>query len=152
MKHITISAENPYSADATKLLSELSDMLQTITGDSGRGSFDIGQMNDPGSIFVLARNAAGEAIGCGAFRPINGNIAEVKRMYAKYQSQGIGTTVLSYLEEQAMKLGYSAIWLETRVINEQAVRFYERNGYHRIPNYGKYEGNHNAVCFEKTLR
>ncbi len=151
MNHITISAESPYSLDAAQLMSELSDMLQEITGDSGRGSFDIGMMNDPGSIFVIARNEAGEAIGCGAIRPINGSIAEVKRMYAKYQSQGIGTAILSYLEEQATKLGYSAIWLETRAVNEQAVRFYERNGYQRIPNYGKYAGNHEAVCFEKSL-
>ena len=151
MNHITISAESPYSLDAAQLMSELSDMLQEITGDSGRGSFDIGMMNDPGSIFVIARNEAGEAIGCGAIRPINGSIAEVKRMYAKYQSQGIGTAILSYLEEQAIKLGYSAIWLETRAVNEQAVRFYERNGYRRIPNYGKYAGNHEAVCFEKSL-
>lgn len=151
MNHITISAESPYSADAAQLMNELSDKLQAITGDSGRASFNIEQMNDPGSIFVITRNDAGEAVGCGAIRPMNGSIAEVKRMYAKYQSQGIGTAILSYLEEQAIKLGYSTIWLETRAINEQAVRFYERNGYHRIMNYGKYAGNQEAVCFEKTL-
>ena len=151
MSKINISRESPYSSDADLLMNELSDTLQSITGDSGRSSFGIEQMKDPGSIFVIARNEAGEAIGCGAIRPINSSTAEIKRMYAKYKSQGIGAAILTYLEEQSKSLGYSILWLETRVINDKAVKFYERNGYHRIPNYGKYEGNLQAVCYEKIL-
>jgi ribosomal protein S18 acetylase RimI-like enzyme len=48
-------------------------------------------------------------------------------------------------------MGYRAVWLETRLINECAVRFYEKRGYSRIPNFGKYRGNPQAVCFEKRL-
>ena len=48
-------------------------------------------------------------------------------------------------------MGYHALWLETRLVNERAVRFYESRGYKRIPNFGKYVGNTAAVCFEKRL-
>lgn len=41
--------------------------------------------------------------------------------------------------------------LETRLVNTRAVHFYERHGYSRIPNYGRYIGRPEAVCFEKTL-
>lgn len=48
-------------------------------------------------------------------------------------------------------MGYRALWLETRQMNERAVSFYESRGYKRIPNFGRYIGNPAAVCFEKQL-
>jgi ribosomal protein S18 acetylase RimI-like enzyme len=146
-----ISEDNIHSKDAEQLLRELSDVLQNITGDSGRNSFDIEDMNDPRALFVIARNRMGEAVGCGAIRQMNQNVAEVKRMYAKFQAKGIGTEILSYLEEHAGILGFLAIRLETRIINEGAVAFYEKRGYKRIENYGKYYNNDKAICFQKHL-
>lgn len=43
---------------------------------------------------------------------INKDIAEVKRMFAKIKTMGVGSEILSYLEIQAKKMGYSVIWLE----------------------------------------
>ncbi len=60
--------------------------------------------------------------------------------------------LLKFLEREAVVLGYARLWLETRVVNLHAVRFYERNGFYRIDNFGKYHGNLNAVCFEKILQ
>ncbi len=151
MDTYTISIESPNTKDAFQLMNELSDTLVSITGDSGRNSFDIKDIDDPRALFVIARNETCEAIGCGAFRPINDHIAEVKRMYTKYTNLGIGTKILLYLEMQAKMLGYTVIWLETRMINEQAISFYLKNGYYKIPNYGKYIGNLQAICFEKYL-
>jgi hypothetical protein len=34
---------------------------------------------------------------------------------------------------------------------DSTVTFYERRGYSRIPNFGKYVGKEEAVCFEKRL-
>ncbi|HEX9060807.1 MAG TPA: GNAT family N-acetyltransferase [Clostridia bacterium] len=59
--------------------------------------------------------------------------------------------MLSYLEDQSRNFGYSAIWLETRKVNQSAVSFYESRGYYQISNYGKYVNNDAAVCFEKKL-
>jgi ribosomal protein S18 acetylase RimI-like enzyme len=48
-------------------------------------------------------------------------------------------------------MGYETLRLSTRLVNQTAVSFYERNGYRRIPNYGRYQGRDEAVCFEKML-
>ncbi|AGF57159.1 N-acetylglutamate synthase-like GNAT family acetyltransferase [Clostridium saccharoperbutylacetonicum] len=137
--------------DAINLMEELSKSLEFITGDSGKNSFNSNDVSVPRSLFVVAYNEEGEAIGCGAIRPINEEVAEVKRMFAKTKAIGVGSEILHYLENGAKKLGYSALWLETRLINERAVRFYEKNGYHRISNYGKYVNKPEAVCFEKNI-
>lgn len=142
---------NPTTTDALLLMDELSVELESITGDSGKGSFSLNEVFASRSVFVISYNKDGEGIGCGALRPINENIAEVKRMFAKTKAMGVGTEILSYLETHAQKLGYSVLWLETRLINTQAILFYENRGYHRIPNYGKYANSPEAVCFEKHI-
>ncbi len=150
-KEITISAESPFSTEAISLLNELSNCLEDITGDNGNSSFDSNDVCNDKAIFVIARNHSGKAIGCGAFRPMNEKTAEVKRMYAKEKGMGIGNKILSYLECQAVHMGYRSLRLETRIVNTKAVLFYRKNGYKEIPNYGKYENNINAICFEKDL-
>jgi len=72
-------------------------------------------------------------------------------MYSRPGTTGVGTAILSFLETEARHLGYRALRLETRLVNQRAVIFYERKGYQRIQNYGKYAGNPKAVCFEKLL-
>jgi GNAT superfamily N-acetyltransferase len=101
--------------------------------------------------FVVARSNGGSALGCGALRPLEPGVAEIKRMYTRHGTSGVGSAVLRYLEDEAQALGYQAIWLETRLVNRRAVEFYESRGYVRIANYGKYIGNPLAVCFEKQL-
>ena len=151
LKSVIISAEGPFSPDAISLMNELSECLQVITGDSGKNSFNANDVCNDRAIFVIARNQSGKAIGCGAFRPMDETKAEVKRMYAKDKGMGIGNKILSYLEHRAHDFRYKALRLETRIVNAKAVSFYERNGYKRIPNYGKYAGRTDSICFEKYL-
>ena len=146
-----IANADPSEPDAQLLLEELSVTLAGITGSSGKASFDPDDVRGARARFVIARNVDDLAIGCGAFRPLTGDIVEVKRMYAKPAHPGTGTAILAHLEAEARQLNYRAIWLETRAINERAVRFYEARGYTRIENFGKYAGNPLAVCFEKFL-
>lgn len=148
---MNIIKKKPTDHDAILLIEELSKTLETITGDSGKNSFDPKDVCVPRSLFVIAYDENGEPLGCGAIRPIDKNIAEVKRMFAKTKTKGVGTKILLYLESEALKLGYSTLWLETRVINKAAVSFYKKRGYIQISNYGKYIDNPNAICFEKKL-
>ncbi len=136
---------------ALQLLDQLSDTLAGITGDSGRSSFAPSDVGGPGASFVLAYDAQGTALGCGAYRPLANGVAELKRMFAIPTSKGVGSAILSYLETRAEAGGYRELWLETRLANSRAVQFYTRNGYRRIPNFGKYIGRPEAVCFAKTL-
>jgi GNAT superfamily N-acetyltransferase len=148
---VSISEEDPDSPDARRLLEQLSDELARITGDSGRASFASDDVRTFNACFVLARDDTGAAIGCGAFRPLQNGIAELKRMYSRPGTRGVGSAILTFLEHEAIRLGYEALWLETRRINERAVSFYTRRGYRPIPNFGKYIANFKAICFEKKL-
>ncbi|ARN22294.1 GNAT family N-acetyltransferase [Piscinibacter gummiphilus] len=147
----TVNREDPESPVAASLMDALSETLARITGDSGKSSFDPGDVRGERARFVVARTTAGVPAGCGAFRPLEASVAEVKRMYAVPGMSGAGSAVLAHLEAEAQALGYSELWLETRLVNVRAVAFYERNGYARISNFGKYVGNIEAACFAKLL-
>lgn len=144
---------DPDAIEARGLIAELDAALAAICGDSGAQSFDANDVRGPRSVFLLAREVAGVAgvaVGCGALRPIDDDVAEVKRMYARPGS-GAGVQLLGELERRALGFGYRAVWLETRKVNGRAVAFYERHGYRVIPNYGKYVGREDAVCLGKVL-
>jgi ribosomal protein S18 acetylase RimI-like enzyme len=147
---LTLFAAHPAAPQARPLLDELSVQLGARFGGDGRDSFQDWAEDDARCIFLLAQ-AGDEIVGCGAVRPITDSVGEVKRMYAKHPGQGIGSTVLAGLETAARKAGYTELWLETRVANAEACRFYDQHGYQRIDNYGKYAGRDNAACFGKYL-
>ncbi|MDR3691094.1 MAG: GNAT family N-acetyltransferase [Fimbriimonas sp.] len=94
-----------------------------------------------------------QPIACGAFRAVDGEVVEIKRMYVQpeLRGTGIGWAVLQALEEWAGELGYSAAILETSRRLEPAVRLYTRSGYALIPNYGPYVGVDDSVCMRKAI-
>lgn len=146
----TIAAVDPDAPDARVLLAELGAALAAITGSDGSASFDAADVRGPRSCFLVAYAPDGRAAGCGALRPLDDGVAELKRMYARPGS-GAGTHLLAALEREAQAFGYRAVWLETRRVNGRAVAFYERHGYAVIPNYGKYVGRLDAVCLGRDL-
>ncbi|ELV2768011.1 GNAT family N-acetyltransferase [Enterobacter cloacae] len=152
MPMITVEKSDPFSAESRRLIEMLSAELAAITGDSGKSHFSLEAMNDDKALWVLAKNTHGEAIGCGAIRPLTPEIAELKRMFSDRSVPGIGDALLTFLETSAKEMGYSELRLETRHINHRAVNFYEKNAYHRIENYGPYIGRPEAACFSKALR
>lgn len=149
---LRITPQDPAEPDSANLLDQLSDALTAMTGNSGKSSFDPQDVRGPNALFVVARDGDGLPVGCGAFRPLQSGIAEVKRMYAKPGTSGVGSAILRYLEQHAVQMGFAEFWLETRVVNVRAVQFYERHGYQRIANFGKYVGRHEAICLGKRLK
>jgi ribosomal protein S18 acetylase RimI-like enzyme len=148
---MTVAAEDPTTADAAALMSELSATLALITGDSGNSSFQVEDVLGAAACFSVARDRMGIALGCGAFRPLQDGVAEVKRMLSRPGNPGTGSAILAFLEARARQMGYRELWLETRIVNTRAVQFYEARGYRRRENFGKYAGNPAAICFEKSL-
>ena len=148
---IVVERADAGSAEAQALMDELSDALRAITGDSGRASFDPADVCVPRGCFAIARDASGRPLGCGALRPMGDAAAELKRMFARPGTAGVGSAVLRFLEAEAQRLGFATICLETRRVNTRAVAFYERRGYRPVENYGKYVGNAQAVCFTKPV-
>ena len=93
------------------------------------------------------------AVGCGAFKEYEPNVAEIKRMYVRENTRGRGIAgrILSELESWANELNFSECILETGLKQPEAIRLYEKSGYERIPNYGQYAGVENSVCMRKSI-
>jgi GNAT superfamily N-acetyltransferase len=150
-QHVNVELIDPESSEAQLLLACLSQTLQQITGSSGAASFDVNDVKVEGACFVIGRLAGGFPVACGALRPLQPGVAELKRMFALPNTKGAGSAVLAFLEQKASELGYGQIWLETRKVNERAVAFYKRHGYHPIINFGRYVGRTEAICLGKRI-
>ncbi len=150
-RDVKVELADPESSEAQLLLATLSKTLEQITGSNGSASFDVADVKVEGACFAVGRSATGVAIACGALRPLNPGIVELKRMFAMPGSNGAGNAVLAFLEQRASEFGYSQVWLETRKINTRAIAFYERHGYRQIPNFGRYVGRPEAICLGKLL-
>ena len=77
-------------------------------------------------------------IGTGAIRAIDGETAELKRMWLleAYHGQGIGYRLITELLAFARAAGYRRVWLSTdATVQTRAIRFYERLGFRPIPPY-----------------
>ena len=104
-------------------------------------------------VFLVAVDADGRAVGCGALRRLDPASAEIKRMYVEPAARGTGvaTGVLRALENAAARRGWTTLRLETGTAQPEAIRFYEREGYRAIPLYGPYVGSDLSACYERVL-
>ena len=138
------------SLEAIELMRELSATLLQITGRTGESGFRAEDMDHLRAVFAVAYMDERPA-GCGAIRELEGDTAELKRMYAREKSRGVGKHLLEFLEGEAARLGYKKIVLETGTVNEKAIRFYRSNGYSVCEQFGSYVGRDDSICFEKNL-
>jgi GNAT superfamily N-acetyltransferase len=74
-------------------------------------------------------------------------------MYVVPESRGSGVApaILATLESHARERGWTTLKLETGPAQPDAIRFYEREGYHPIPQFGHYVGSDLSVCYAKDL-
>ncbi|TVL90325.1 GNAT family N-acetyltransferase [Streptomyces sp. SAJ15] len=105
------------------------------------------------AVFLLAHDPDGVAVGCGGLRDLGAGVGEVKRMYVEPDRRGshAATLILRALEDWARSQGWTRLRLETGDRQPDAVRFYTRSGYERIPNFGAYAGVESSLCFERLL-
>lgn len=92
--------------------------------------------------------------GCGCFKSLSKESAEIKRMMIKPEFRGTGLAgiILEELEKWAIEKGFIISVLQTGIKQPEAIRFYSRNGYCIIENYGQYADDDNSVCMEKKLK
>ena len=93
------------------------------------------------------------AVGCGAFREIDSQTVEIKRMFVlpDYRGKGIASKILSELELWALELNYTQTILETGINQPEAIALYKKLGYLITQNYGQYADAENSVCMKKVL-
>ena len=152
---LQLVAVDPRGPDAQRLLADLTAEITAIYADlgyDGTGGFALADLDGPRSVFVVAY-ADGEPVGCGALRPFDDDIAEVKRMYTVPAWRGRGVAAASWPSSNgtARAFGYPTMRLETGDRQPGAIRLYERSGYRHIPPFGPYVAWDDSVCFEKPL-
>nr|WP_261135578.1 hypothetical protein [Serratia liquefaciens] len=69
---ITAEKLYPFSLESHRLIEMLSVELAAVTGDSGKSNFTVDVMNSDKALWVLAKNAYGDPIGCGDTRSKRG--------------------------------------------------------------------------------
>jgi putative acetyltransferase len=108
---------------------------------------------EPGGAFLVVRDDAGRAVGCGGVCRFDETRAELKRMYVVPQARGagLGRRLLEELEAEARRLGYAGVVLETGDRQAAALGLYASAGYERIPCYPPYSERSLSLCFEKHL-
>ena len=148
---IYIGSEDPGSLDARILCDERSAYLAAMTGESRPPCMVPDDLRSIRARFVVARNAMGEAMGCGALRRHSYNVAEVQLLFVRPQYRGLEATVLSYLEEEARLLGYQMVRFVAIPAERSVSRVCEAGGYRRMCADGDRPGPGETVCFEKSL-
>jgi len=152
-KPVTIQTKttNSSNQDFINLVKELDAFLTIVNGESDDFFRQFNNLEDLKHIIVMY---SGETpIGCGALKQYNAKTVEVKRMYVRKEHQGknLGVMILNALEIWAKESGNTRCILETGTMLPEAIRFYEKHNYQRIPNYDQYIGVEESVCFEKKL-
>jgi putative acetyltransferase len=147
-----VALESPDQPEAISLIAELDAYQDTLYPPESRHSLDLTSLKQPNVVFVVARNASGHAIGCGAV-VVNAEYGELKRMYVHPQSGGAGVArkVLALLESTAKLLGCKLLKLETGPYQPEALRLYASCGYERRGPFGKYTNDPLSVFMQKPI-
>jgi len=148
---IQLTRTNSSNQDFQDLVKELDAYLKITDGDDHDFYNQFNGLEKIKHALVVYKNH--KPIGCGAFREFDLSTVEVKRMYLQPDERGAGIAaeILQSLEMWAKELGYKRTILETGDRQVEAVKFYYKSGYQRIPNYGQYAQMDNSNCFEKIL-
>jgi len=115
---------------------------------------DAAEFAPPNGDFVVAF-LDGVPVGCGGWRPYHSDpsTAEIKRMFTRAEARrrGVGRAVLRAVEESARAVGRVRMALETGKLQPEAIAMYEAAGYQRIPNFGYYRDEPDAMCYGRQL-
>jgi ketosteroid isomerase-like protein len=108
---------------------------------------------DETAAFLVARDADGVAVGCGALRRLDDGAVELRRMYVRPEDRGrgLGWVILIALESEAQRLGFEILRLETGDFQPEAMSLYRAAGYREIPPYDACSHGPDVHCFERRL-
>jgi putative acetyltransferase len=148
---ISIAAEPFDSPDGLALRDELAADLERRYGHDS----EPGEKPTAASValFLIARDGAGQALGCGALRALEPAVFEIKRMFVRdaARGRGLGRMLLAALEQHAATLWARRLLLETGLEQPEAIGLYERAGYRPVPCFGPYSGAERSRCYGRDL-
>ncbi len=151
MSIITIQHRTAQHADLRQLIAELDeDLLLRYPAELIHG-LDLDHP-DVADITFMVAYVDDQPAGCGAIRKLDEQYTELKRFFvrADQRRQGIASRLLQALEAAAVEQGFTGVRLETGIKQQEAMAFYERNGYVPIELFGEYIGEEQSRCYEKS--
>ena len=151
---VIVRLEDPQGPDALHLL-RLAAIEARALYPELHGPGDLWPTNEPtpprGAYFVAY--VQGRPVGMGAHRPLEPEVAEVRRMYVdrEFRRNGVAKVLLGAIEIHAHERGFVVLRLETGNRQLPAMHLYESSGFKRIPPFGEYQDHLTSVCYEKSI-
>lgn len=147
---MVIVAVSPTDEGARTLMRELDTEIAKLYPSSEIVGIDEAEFENSGGYFVIAREGD-RTIGCGGFRPVDAECAEIKRMFVlpDVRRRGGARKILRHLEEEVHRRGFRATVLETGCDNAGAIALYESEGYLQIPEFPGCVGIAVSRCYIK---
>ncbi len=147
-----IALESPDQPDVIALITELDAYQDSLYPPESRHALDLSVLVQPHVLFAVARDAAGQAVGCGAV-VLEDEGGELKRMFVSPTARGRGVAqrLLSLLEAGARQRGCRVLKLETGPYQPEALGLYKRCGFARRGPFGGYADDPLSVFMEKPL-
>ncbi len=92
------------------------------------------------------------AVGCGAVKEYEKDVAELKRMFVKpeYRRKGISSKILNELEIWAKEENFSTYIIETFYKLEKAISLHKSFGFKITDNYVQFIVVESSICMKKT--
>ena len=86
---------------------------------------------------LLLATSGGKAAGCVALREVDAGSCEMKRMfvYEEFHGQGVGYALATSIIDQARRLGYRKMLLDTSIRQNEAKKLYSRLGFKVVQPY-----------------
>lgn len=128
---------DPEVAEARRLFREYADEIDVrFEGFANELANLPGDYGPPTGELLLV-TVGGRVVGCAAVRALEPGICELKRLFleAPHRGQGIGRQLVEAILEEARRLGYAKIRLDTLPSMQDAIALYRVLGFEEIPPY-----------------
>jgi putative acetyltransferase len=144
-----VSANQP---EVIALIAELDAYQDTLYPPEARYALDLASLTQPNVVFAVARDAARQAVGCGAI-VLGPEFGELKRMFVgpAARGQGLAMRLLTELEAEAAARGCVRVTLESGPYQTEALALYARCGFERCGPFGAYADDPLSVFMEKRI-
>jgi putative acetyltransferase len=149
---MTIAIEDPAQPDVITLLEHGEAEAARLYPAESNHMLPVDALRASNVLFHVARGADGKALATGAV-VLNGDWAEIKRMWVEPQArgQGLSKAILGLLEQQARAHGVRWLRLETGIESHAALALYARIGFVTREPFADYQPDPLSVFMEKDL-